>query len=153
MIDWNYRFLKLAQHISQWSKDPSTKCGAVIVGPLRQKVAYGYNGFPIGVDDMPQRYNNREVKYDLVVHAELNAILNAQFGLSGSTLYVYPLVPCTECAKAIIQSGIKRVVSIKNPPSRPKGSKYIGVHPSVDLMFNESNVTLKLYEWPVAEVV
>lgn len=107
---WDLRFLDLANHISQWSKDPSTKVGAVIVDANRRVIAMGYNGFPRYVNDAPERYADREVKLSHVVHAELNAILNSVGSVEGCTLYVTPLAPCDRCAVAIIQSGIERVV-------------------------------------------
>jgi len=106
---WDNRFMALARHIAMWSKDPSTKVGAVIVDEKRRVIGHGYNGFPRGVEDSDERYSDREVKYKHVVHAELNAILNSRGGVEGCTLYT-TLEPCTECAKAIIQSGITRVV-------------------------------------------
>jgi len=115
---WDVRFLNLASEISTWSKDPSTKCGAVIVDADRRVVATGYNGFPRGVDDNDIRYNNREEKYRYVVHAEANAILNAVASVKGGTLYVNPMQPCQECAKLIVQSGIKRVVTLLPSPER-----------------------------------
>jgi dCMP deaminase len=110
MTNWDKRFMDLAEHIAQWSKDPSTKVGAVLVNPYTKVViGMGYNGFPRGVVDHEWRYTNRAVKYEYVVHAELNAILNATEKLDEAILYV-TLSPCNECAKAIIQSGITRVV-------------------------------------------
>lgn len=109
---WDRRFLQLAQHISTWSKDPSKQIGAVAVKD-RQILATGYNGFPTRIADDIERYHNRETKYDLVVHAEMNCIYNAGkngMSLLGSTLYVYGLPVCHECAKGIIQSGCLRVV-------------------------------------------
>lgn len=108
---WDERFLALAEHVAEWSKDPSTKVGAVIVDEQRRILSMGYNGFPRGVDDSPERYADRPTKYAHVVHAELNAILNTgvPMALDDATLYVTHQ-PCTECAKAIIQSGIGRVV-------------------------------------------
>jgi dCMP deaminase len=115
---WDYRFLALAKHIAEWSKDPSTKVGAVIVDANRVVVGQGYNGFARGVQDTTERYNDRSFKYPLVVHAELNAILNAGHRAKGGTIYVYPtmMMPaaCPECAKAIVQSGIKCVVYYQN---------------------------------------
>jgi len=111
MINWNERFLALAHHIAQWSKDPSTKVGAVIVRPNRTIASVGYNGFPRGVDDSDARYNDRSIKYAMTVHAEANAILSADQRLDDCTMYVTPLHPCSSCAALIIQSGIKRVVA------------------------------------------
>lgn len=106
---WDNRFMALARHIAMWSKDPSTKVGAVVVDDLGRVVGHGYNGFPRGVDDSEERYADRDFKYKHVVHAELNALLNARGGVQGCTLYT-TLEPCTDCAKAIIQSGIRRIV-------------------------------------------
>lgn len=107
---WDRRFMALAQQIATWSKDPSTKVGAVIVDAHRRIVSMGYNGFPRGVEDLPERLNDRAQKYPRIVHAEPNAILNATRSVKGCTLYVTPFAPCSECAKLIIQAGIKRVV-------------------------------------------
>lgn len=106
---WDTRFLELAELVASWSKDPSRKVGAVIVRPDRTIAGVGYNGFPRGVVDNEARYNDREVKYQLVVHAEANAILSAGESVKGMTLYG-TLYPCCECAKLIIQSGIRTVI-------------------------------------------
>jgi dCMP deaminase len=110
---WDRRFLDLAKHVAQWSKDPSTKVGAVLIS-TDGKEFVGYNGFPIGVLDSDDRLNNREVKYKLVVHAEVNAILKAGDKARGGTLYVWPsfsLPPiCHECCKMAIQAGVKEIV-------------------------------------------
>jgi dCMP deaminase len=114
--NWDKRFLDLAEHISEWSKDPSKKIGAVAVGAQRQILAQGYNGFPRGIDDTTDRYDNREEKYKLVVHAEMNVIYNASYNgvsLNGSTLYVHGLPVCSDCAKGIIQVGVKNVIMRK----------------------------------------
>ena len=111
---WDVRFLDLADYWANLcSKDPSTKVGAVLVSPNRAQVILGYNGFPRGVWDQEELYNNKEEKYSRVVHAELNAILNCPVRPEGWTIYVSPLPPCCECTKAIIQSGIKKVVCRK----------------------------------------
>lgn len=112
---WDRRFLSLAELIAQWSKDPSTKIGAVIVRPdTRVVVGMGYNGFPRGVEDSPERYADRDLKLSLVVHAEVNAILNATTPLGGCTMYVYPtlMIPnvCPDCAKHVVQVGITTLV-------------------------------------------
>ena len=110
MTDWDERFLSLAHHVSQWSKDPRTKVGAVIVDQKKRVISLGYNGFPRGVEDTPERYDDRPTKHLFVAHAERNALDNSPMSVEGCTLYV-PLVPCSECAKSIIQRGIARVVS------------------------------------------
>lgn len=109
--DWDKRFLELASVVGSWSKDPSTKVGAVIVNENKQIVSMGYNGFPRGVKD-DYRLENRETKYNLIVHAEANAIIHAKESLEGCTIYTDPFMPCSKCAGLIIQSGIKRVVSL-----------------------------------------
>lgn len=112
---WDDRFLELAKHISQWSKDPSTKVGAVLVHPeTKIVVGLGYNGFARGVDDSRERLDNRDLKYKYVVHAEVNAILMAGEKAKGATLYVWPAftIPniCNECAKVAVQAGVKEVL-------------------------------------------
>ena len=111
-LKWDERYLELAEQVSTWSKDPRTKIGAVAVGPKGQVLAQGYNGFPRGISD-DGRYDDRTRKYELVVHAEMNVIYNASYNgvsLDESTLYVHGLPACSDCAKGIIQVGIKRVV-------------------------------------------
>jgi len=110
---WDKKFLELAKHISTWSKDPSKKIGAVAVGQNRNILATGYNGFPKGIQDTEERLNDRETKYELVVHAEMNCIYNAVengVSLKGAHLYVYGLPICHECAKGVVQVGIGRVI-------------------------------------------
>ena len=108
---WDERFLLLAREISTWSKDPSTQIGAVAVRD-RQILSVGYNGFPRGIEDTPERLNHRETKYKYVVHAEQNLIYNAVnngTSLKGSDLYVWGLPVCSECAKGVIQAGFSKV--------------------------------------------
>ena len=111
---WDKRYLDLAREVATWSKDPSTQVGAVAVNSNGNVVAQGYNGLPRGIQDTEERYSNRELKYEMIVHAEANCIYNAAYNgnsLDGCTMYVYPLPVCHECCKAIIQSGVDRVVS------------------------------------------
>lgn len=113
---WDRRFLKMAELVASWSKDPSTKCGAVIVRPDRTIASTGYNGFPKGCSDASEFYEDRELKYARVVHAEVNAILHAREPLNGYTIYTWPAGwsgSCDRCATCIIQSGIKRIVHIR----------------------------------------
>jgi dCMP deaminase len=110
MTDWFQRYMNLARHISTWSKDPSTKVGAVIVGRNRRHIAVGYNGPPPGIEDTPGRLNDRELKYRYTQHAERCALDNAWFDTVGSTLIV-TMHPCCECAKSIVAKGIVTVVS------------------------------------------
>lgn len=112
MLDkWDRRFLDLAAFIANWSKDPSTRVGAVIAHPQNRRiVATGFNGLPAGVEDTETRLRTREVKYEMMAHAEQNALLFAGPEAMGCTLYVTPLPPCARCAVLIIQAGISRVV-------------------------------------------
>jgi dCMP deaminase len=113
---WGDRYIHLAKEISTWSKDPSTQVGAVVIGQNGEVLSQGYNGFPRSIKDTPQRLKDREKKYNLVVHAEMNAIYNASLNgvsLKGSTLYVYGLPICNECAKGVIQVGIDRVIATR----------------------------------------
>ena len=113
---WGNRYTCLAKEISTWSKDPSTQVGAVVIGNNGEVLSQGYNGFPRGIKDTAARLKDRERKYNLVVHAEMNAIYNAGLNgvsLKGSTLYVYGLPVCNECAKGIIQVGIDKVIATR----------------------------------------
>jgi dCMP deaminase len=110
--NWKIKYLDLAQHFSTWSKDPSSKIGAVVVGINGQILSTGYNGFPRGIEDTKERLNNRDQKYPLIVHAEMNCIYNAAdlgVSLRGASLFVYGLPVCEHCSLGIIQSGIKYV--------------------------------------------
>ncbi len=114
-ISWDEYFMGVALLSSFRSKDPNTKVGACIVNKKNRIVGIGYNGFPYGCDDSLYPWENSkdlkflDTKYPYVVHAEPNAILNSSEPLDGATLYV-TLFPCNECAKLIIQSGIKHIV-------------------------------------------
>lgn len=123
MNKWILRYLKLAKEISTWSKDPSTQVGAVVVGDYGQILSQGYNGFPRGITDADELLENREIKYRLTIHAEMNCIYNASLSgisLAGSTIYVYGLPICHECAKGVIQSGIRSVYCAYDPVQRDK---------------------------------
>jgi dCMP deaminase len=106
---WVARFIKLAEEVSTWSKDPSSQVGAVIVRPDRTIASVGFNGFPRGVEDCHERITNRDTKLLYTIHAEMNAILSAKEPLTGYSLFVWPFQPCAHCAASIIQSGIKDV--------------------------------------------
>lgn len=111
MDKWDLRFIEMAKLVSTWSKDPSTQVGAVIVRPDKTVCSVGFNGFPRNTNDAKELYENRDVKYRTVKHAEENAILFANERLAGYTLYVFPLLPCSLCAGDVIQKGISRVVA------------------------------------------
>jgi len=111
MTKWDDRFIDMAQLVAGWSKDPSTQCGAVVVRPDHTVCSTGYNGFPRGLVDDPKRYEDRTAKYEVVVHAEMNALLFAHEAVSGYSLFCWPMLPCNRCAVHIVQAGIKRVVA------------------------------------------
>lgn len=138
---WNSRFLDMAELVASWSKDPSTKTGAVIVRPDRTIAAMGYNGFPRKMDDHEAQYDNRETKYSRIIHCEMNAILSARESLDGYTLYCYPFLTCDRCAVHIIQAGIIEVIAPKCPEHLlerwgPAFEKTRG-------MYREANVTVR----------
>lgn len=136
---WDSRYLELAKFVSNWSKDPSTKVGAVITRDNRI-VSLGFNGFPQGVNDTIDRYENRELKYKMVVHAEPNAIISAKQDLKGCWLYTWPFMPCSSCAGLIIQSGITRIITpyVDNP----RWAESFALSKN---MFYEANVEIKFY--------
>jgi dCMP deaminase len=114
---WDRRYLAVAMQVSHWSKDPSSKMGAVIANTEQRLVALGYNGFPKQVEDCQRRLHNKKVKYEIVVHAEANALLIAGSAAAGGTVYLYgPRPICARCAGILIQGGIKRAVAIRPPP-------------------------------------
>ena len=104
---WDERFYALATLVSTWSKDPDCVVGAVLVSPDRRRLAVGYNGFVTGASD-DYEGTLYITKLRRTVHAELNAVLNARADLTGWTMYSTKY-PCSDCAKAIIQSGVVRV--------------------------------------------
>ncbi|KKM25536.1 hypothetical protein LCGC14_1593980 [marine sediment metagenome] len=108
--DWDSRYLQLARLVSTWSKDPSTQTGAVITNDKHRVVSVGFNGFPQKIAD-DDRLQNRAVKYEMIIHAEINSLIFAGQSLEGCTLYTYPFLSCSRCASIMIQAGIKRVVA------------------------------------------
>lgn len=121
IIKWDARFLDLAKEVSTWSRDPSTRVGAIIVGDSNTVLGMGYNGAPRWADDDEIDLENREEKYKWTIHAEMNAIMDAMAkhgDISNSQIYTYPFHPCSHCAKHIIQAGIVRVVTTDFIPER-----------------------------------
>ncbi len=139
-LTWDEYFMGIALLSAKRSKDPSTQVGACIVNKEKKIVGLGYNGFPIGCDDDALPWEREgdflNTKYPYVCHAELNAILNSIKDLSNCSIYV-ALFPCNECAKAIIQSGIREVVYLSD--------KYQGTPSNVasKKMFQMSGVKLR----------
>lgn len=141
IIKWDKKYLSLAQFIANWSKDQSTKVGAVIFDDKFRVVSMGYNGFPQNMYDDPELIKDRNTKLSITVHAEINAIIFAQRDLTGCSLVTWPFSPCSNCASAIIQSGIKRVVSLESDNPRWKESFEFSKK-----MFQEAGIEFKLYE-------
>jgi len=155
---WDLDFLVDAILETRRSKDPSTKVGAIVARPDGTTAARGYNGFPRGVHDTPERLNDRSQKYPRVVHAEANAIVTAREPLHGYTLYCTH-VPCSDghnCAGLVIQSGIRRVVALDPVGDAPgqTGGLPSSWRASLDTsaeMFSEAGVSLDFY--PKSDVI
>jgi dCMP deaminase len=119
MSTWDTDYVDLARFWAERrSKDPSTKTGAVIVRPDKTIVSLGYNGFPKGISDSPAHYADREVKYERIVHCEMNAVINTNESVKGCTLYTWPFLSCPRCAVHMIQAGITRVVAPACPADK-----------------------------------
>lgn len=135
--------MEMARLVASWSKDPSSKVGAVIA---RGKflVSVGFNGFPQGIADTMERLENREIKYPTILHAEVNAVLSARQDIRGCALYVTPYMPCPQCAAVIVQSGIARIVFT------PSENERWGKPPLSEMMFKEAGIELKALSMPAA---
>jgi len=140
-MKWELRYLEMAKLVSTWSKDQSTKVGAVIVDSDNTVISVGFNGFPRRIQDTDQRLNNRDVKLKMIIHAEINAIITAKRPLNGTTIYTYPFMSCSQCAGLIIQSGICRHISYKTDNERWKDSFDLALE-----MFDEARVIVNLLE-------
>lgn len=143
---WDYRFLQLAETVASWSKDPSRKIGSVIVDSKRRVLSLGYNGFPRGVSDRVERYNDRDTKLKFVCHAERNALDNIPGSVEGATLYA-TLFPCNECVKSIIQRGITTLVTFTPDPT--KNSLFF--LPVSRTMLSESGIELIQHNYSIFE--
>ena len=112
LTKWDSRFLEVARLAAGWSKDPNAGVGAVVVDAQGQIAGVGYNGFPKRVEDSAERYNDQDVKLEMVVHAEENAIIGAGVRNRDATIYVAGKPICARCAGAIIQAGINYLVGL-----------------------------------------
>ena len=142
-ITWDEYFMGIAQLAAERSKDPNTQVGACIVNSEHKIVSVGYNGMPRGVADSEMPWEREgdylDTKYPFVCHAELNAILNNVADLNGCKLYV-TLFPCNECAKAVIQAGIKEVVYADDKYANTDGTK------ASKLMLKKCGIKLTKYK-------
>lgn len=137
---WHNYFFGVAKLAAGMSKDPRHKVGCVIIKPfLKHPVGTGYNGFPRGIDDSPERYADRELKLQMVLHAEVNAILDAGNDCRGAVLYC-TTIPCPQCAALIIQSGIVHVIALEHPSDE----RYVERIALVERMFAEVGIAFTL---------
>jgi dCMP deaminase len=146
---WDNRFMSLAREIATWSKDRSTKIGAVLVGPNKEIRSTGYNGFPRMVEDSVEERHQRPTKYFFTEHAERNIIYHAaRTGVSteGCIIYVCGRPPCADCARAIIQAGIKEViVETMEHKSRPE-IDWEGNTKAATEMLREAGIIVRVVE-------
>lgn len=139
MDKWDIRYFSLALEIATWSKDPSKQVGAICVSPDKRGIVCGYNGFPRNITDSEKLLKDKKLKNKLMVHAEANCVVNSRTLLVNWTMHVTK-APCTECAKLMINAGIKRVVC----PS-PGGSWKDDQLMAISLM-TEANLEVDFYE-------
>jgi dCMP deaminase len=145
LTSWDAKFLKLAMHIASWSKDQSSKVGAVIVGPNNEIRSTGYNGFPRGARDGIASRSSRPDKYLWTEHAERNAIYNAAragIALDGCSMYL-PWFPCVDCARAIVQTGIKILVAAIPDWNNQQWGLHFKVAKE---LFDEVSIELRLFD-------
>jgi len=144
LTKWDHRFIKVAQEVQSWSKDPSTKCGCVLVKD-RRILSTGYNGLPASLSDSLERYQNREFKLASIIHAEKNALFNAAkngTNTDGSTAYItWP--PCSQCTSALLQAGISKVVC-PNPSTGPE--RWIENFMLANDLLHEAGIEVLYYE-------
>lgn len=117
-MKWDHRFLDLAKIVASWSKDPSTKCGAVLVRSDLTVYSVGFNGFPRYMNDAQEHLDNREEKYSRVIHAEMNALLHGKGDAGTFDLFTWPFLPCERCFVHMVQAGVERVVAPINKEPR-----------------------------------
>ena len=134
---WDKRFLGLAGEVATWSKDPRQQVGAVLISPDKSEISYGYNGFPRRISDNDRLTSDSKNTY--MVHAELNALLNAKKDLSGWSLYVTK-APCANCCKAIIQANIIRL-TCPTPEGSWEQEQWLGLQ-----MLKEAGLDIVLVE-------
>ncbi|MEN5177567.1 Cytidine and deoxycytidylate deaminase zinc-binding region [compost metagenome] len=138
---WDVRYVRLAKHISDWSKDPNAKVGAVVSNSsLGRVVGLGINGFPMNIEDDKTRLSDKKLKLNMVLHAEQNAILSSGRDSSGGNIYVYGKPVCNHCAALIIQAGIDRVIAARPKPESENESDWDIKGRLALEMFSEANV-------------
>jgi dCMP deaminase len=152
---WDEYFISIAYLVSMKSKDPSTRVGAVIVGPDKEIRATGYNGLSRGVTDLPNRYSNKNYKFMASNHAEENAILNcARIGMATLNCSLYSnWFPCSYCAKAIIQSGITEIIYHKDFPGHNKSERWGESMAIAEEILLEAGVVIKPFSGKIMEII
>ena len=144
LTKWDYKFINQSKLVAQWSKDTNRKNGAVIVNDDNIVLSQGYNGFPIGCDDSIECRYERPQKYMFTEHAERNALYFAArngVAIKGARMYM-TMFPCSDCARGIIQSGIRKIIAPTPDVEHPTW----GEHFKISLvMFDEANVEVELY--------
>lgn len=144
LTQWDRRFLQLCKLVASWSKDPSTGVGCILVDQQNRLISTGFNGLPAGVKDTEKRLNDRETKISIVIHAEENALLFAKGSTVGCTAYIWPLPPCASCASKLIQSGVKRIVSIA--PEVDTAKRWRNSFTMADTLYAEAGVIVDIEE-------
>ena len=148
---WDDRYLVLAAHIADWSKDPKAKVGAVLLNSRGWPIALGYNGFPKGVEDDINKLKDGGLKNEMVVHAEQNALLCAGTESRDGSLYVFGKPVCPRCAALVIQAGVTRVIALQPEPRKNPGSD-THTRGIISLsMFKEAKVAFDPIEIPSSE--
>lgn len=141
VVKWDKRFMRLALEARSWVKGPDLGVGACVVSPDKRGFSLGYSGLPKGMTDNDDRITDPGFKDYHMVHAELNALLNAPGPVVGWTLYA-TTHPCAHCAAAIIQAGIVRVVA----PNYVEGTRWFQHHLAAELAFKEAGIKFFPYE-------
>tara|TARA_R110000823_G_scaffold97570_2_gene211893 strand:+ start:1771 stop:2289 length:519 start_codon:yes stop_codon:yes gene_type:complete len=132
--------LKLAYDVSGWSKDPSTKVGAVIARD-KDILGVGYNGFPSAIEDAEATLNDRALKYPRVIHGELNALKHSKVDVTGATLYTWPFQPCSACTIQMINYEVARIVA---PSYEDDNPTWIESFKNADVLIKEGGIELVL---------
>lgn len=149
-MNWVEYFVKMAELVASKSKDRSTKVGVVVVGPNNEVRSTGYNGFCRGVNDEVESRHERPTKYQWTEHAERNAVYNAArvgVSLEGCTMYFnYEPIPCTNCARAVIQAGVKKVVGYNRKFPGHKAGNWDADGEVSKEMLKEAGVEIEIIE-------
>jgi dCMP deaminase len=145
---WTHRFLRLAMEVASWSKDPKGGVGAVLVDARKRVVGLGFNGFPDRIADDEALLADSDAKLQRMIHAEMNAVLNATRSVEGSTLFT-TLTPCAECAKLIIQAGIGAVYRMPHPSDRHR--RWGASFDCATKLFAEANIPIHTVDIEAAQ--